>query len=142
MADIYSNKKRSQIMSKISGKETKSEILVRKFLFAHGLRYRKNDSRYPGTPDIVLPKHNTIIFINGCFWHGHDCKAGDLPDTRREFWENKISGNIERDIRNKKALEKEGWNVITIWECELKNKSDRGERLERLVGEIRKSSFD
>jgi len=108
-------------MSKISGKETKPEIQVRKFLFAQGFRYRKNDKRYPGKPDIVLPKYKTVIFIHGCFWHGHNCKRGNLPETRRIFWENKISGNIARDKRNKKELEKLGWNVEIIWQCELSN---------------------
>lgn len=97
MTDIYSKNKRSKIMSKISGKETKYEILVRKFLFEKGFRYRKNDKRLPGRPDIVLPKYKTIIFVHGCFWHGHYCKAAKLPETNKEFWENKINSNIERD---------------------------------------------
>ena len=97
MSDIFSKQKRSEIMSKISGKETKPEILVRKFLFANGYRFRKNDKRYLGKPDIVLPKYKTIIFIHGCFWHGHNCLAGKLPETRKEFWKEKINGNIERD---------------------------------------------
>ncbi len=122
MPDIFTKQKRSEIMSKISGKETKPEILVRKFLFANGFRYRKNDKRYPGKPDIVLPKYKTVIFIHGCFWHGHDCPAGKLPETRKEFWEDKIAGNITRDNRNSKELEQQGWKVIVIWQCELKNR--------------------
>ena len=118
MTDIYSKQKRSEIMSKISGKETKPEILVRKFLFAHGFRYRKNDKRYPGKPDIVLPKYKTIIFIHGCFWHGHNCPSGKLPETRKDFWKQKVNGNIERYKRNKLDLKKQGWRVITIWQCE------------------------
>jgi DNA mismatch endonuclease (patch repair protein) len=86
-------------MSKISGKETKPEILVRKFLFANGFRYRKNDKRSPGKPDIVLPKYKTVIFIHGCFWHGHNCPARKLPETRKEFWRKKIQENIDRDNR-------------------------------------------
>jgi DNA mismatch endonuclease (patch repair protein) len=132
MSDIYTKQKRSEIMSKISGKETKPEILVRKFLFAKGFRYRKNDERYPGKPDIVLPKYKTIIFINGCFWHGHNCPAGKLPETRKEFWMEKISGNIERDKRNKAKLEKQGWQVITIWQCELNNKLKFEKTMEKL----------
>jgi len=124
-------------MSKISGKETKPEIIVRKYLFAQGFRYRKNDGRYPGTPDIVLPKYNTIIFVHGCFWHGHDCKAGKLPDTRKEFWRNKISNNQQRDLQNRKKLVKDGWNILTVWECEIKNKSDRLARLEELTRQIK-----
>lgn len=137
MSDIYSKEKRSNIMSKISGKETKPEIIVRKYLFAQGFRYRKNDGRYPGTPDIVLPKYNTIIFVHGCFWHGHDCKAGKLPDTRKEFWRNKISNNQQRDLQNRKKLVKDGWNILTVWECEIKNKSDRLARLEELTRQIK-----
>ena len=97
MSDIYTRRKRSEIMSKISGKNTKLEILVRKFLFAKGFRFRINDIHYPGKPDIILPKYKTIIFIHGCFWHGHSCKRGNLPETNREFWENKISNTKKRD---------------------------------------------
>ena len=129
LTDIFPKQKRSEIMSKISGKETKPEILVRKFLFANGFRFRKNDKRYPGKPDIVLPKYKTVIFVHGCFWHGHNCPAGKLPETRKEFWKEKINGNIERDKRNKIELEKQGWKVITIWQCELKNKEVRNETL-------------
>ena len=136
MTDIYSKQKRSEIMSKISGKETKPEILVRKFLFANGFRFRKNDKRYPGKPDIVLPKYKTIIFVHGCFWHGHNCPAGKLPETRKNFWEKKITENIERDKRNKKELENLGWNVLTIWQCELKNKNIRNETMEKLTNTL------
>ena len=102
MPDIFSKSKRSDIMSKISGKETKPEILVRKYLFAHGFRYRKNVKKLPGKPDIVLPKYKTIIFVNGCFWHGHEnCKKSALPTTNTEFWKEKISANV---IRDKKSL--------------------------------------
>ena len=125
------------MMSKIRGKETKPEIRVRKFLFSKGFRYRINDKRYPGKPDIVLPKYHTIIFIHGCFWHGHEnCKAAKLPETNKEFWEKKISDNIARDRKNIGKLRNDDWNVIVIWLCEIKNKSDRGERMEQLIGEI------
>ena len=136
MADIFTKKKRSEIMSKISGKETKPEILVRKFLFANGFRYRKNDKRYPGKPDIVLPKYKTVIFVHGCFWHGHNCPAGKLPETKKEFWKNKIQGNIERDKKNKIELEKKGWRVITIWQCELKNKKIQEKTLNNLINTL------
>ena len=126
-------------MSKISGKETKPEIIVRKYLFSKGFRYLKNDNRYPGTPDIVLPKYNTVVFVHGCFWHGHNCKKGSLPETRIEFWKNKINGNKERDRKNRKALEENGWNVLTVWECEILNKGDRTERLNKLAQEIREN---
>ena len=139
MADIFSKSKRSEIMSNISGTETKPEIIVRKYLFSQGFRYLKNDKRYSGTPDVVLPKYKTVIFVHGCFWHGHDCKKGGLPETRKEFWEKKIKGNKKRDIRNRKALEEKGWNILTVWECEIINKSDCSDRLKKLVQEIRKS---
>jgi len=135
MADIYSKRKRSHIMSCITGKETKPEIIVRKYLFSQGFRYLKNDKRYPGKPDIVLPKHGTVVFVHGCFWHGHNCKKGSLPGTRREFWENKINGTKNRDIRNRKALEEKGWNVLTVWECELKSKQSE-ELLNKLAQKI------
>lgn len=123
MADIFSKAKRSEIMSKISGKETKPEILVRKYLFSKGFRYRKNDKKLAGKPDIVLPKYKTVIFIHGCFWHHHkDCPKAALPATNREFWENKISKNVERDAQNRKDLRKLGWNVIEIWQCRIKNR--------------------
>ncbi len=133
MSDIFTKQKRSEIMSKISSKETKPEILVRKFLFANGFRYRKNDKRYPGKPDIVLPKYKTVIFIHGCFWHGHHCPAGKLPETRKEFWENKISRNIQRDKENLKELENQGWKVIVIWQCELKNSEVKEATLTKLA---------
>ena len=119
-------------MSKISGKETKPEILLRKLLFTEGYRFRKNDKRFPGTPDIVLPKYKTAIFIHGCFWHGHDCQAGKLPETNREFWKNKISGTIERDKRNRTDLQNLGWSVITVWQCELKNAESRENKIAEL----------
>lgn len=137
MTDIYSKNKRSKIMSKISGKETKYEILVRKFLFEKGFRYRKNDKRLPGRPDIVLPKYKTIIFIHGCFWHGHHCKAGKLPETNKEFWENKINSNMERDKKNQYKLEKLGWKIIIIWQCKLKNKKVVTKKLKEIEEKIK-----
>ena len=136
MSDIYSQSKRSEIMSKISGKETKPEIVVRKFLFSKGFRYRKNDKRFPGKPDIVLPKYKTIIFVHGCFWHGHDCKAGKLPETQKEFWREKINDNKTRDRKKREILRSEGWKVITIWNCEIKTITDREKRLSILINEI------
>lgn len=133
MSDIFSKAKRSSIMSQVHSKETKPEIIVRKFLFKHGYRYRKNDKRYPGKPDIVLPKYKTVIFVNGCFWHGHDCPAGKLPKTRHEFWKNKITKNKIRDFRNIEKLETDGWKVIVIWQCELKNKKLIDHTLEKLI---------
>lgn len=108
-------------MSCIKGKGTKPEEFVLKYLFSQGFRYRKNDKRLPGTPDIVLPKYKTVIFVNGCFWHGHEgCKYFVWPKNNAEFWKNKIESNISRDRKKTKALEEQGWNVIMVWECELK----------------------
>lgn len=117
-------------MSGISGKETMPEILIRKFLFARGFRFKKNDKRLPGKPDVVLPKYRTVIFVHGCFWHGHECKRSKLPETRREFWENKISGNKKRDKKNIENLKQTGWYVIVVWQCEIKNKSFFESRME------------
>lgn len=122
MADTVSKEKRSEIMSHVTGKETKPEIIVRKYLFARGLRYRKNVKRLPGTPDIVFPKYKTAVFVNGCFWHGHKrCKYSHLPSTNFEYWEKKIADNIERDERKKRELEGLGYRVLIIWQCQLKS---------------------
>ena len=126
-------------MSNISGKETKPEILVRKFLFSKGFRFRKNDSRYLGEPDIVLPKYKTVVFIHGCFWHGHKgCKRSKLPETNVYFWKNKVSANIERDKKNRSELEKQGWVVLTIWQCKLRNEKLRNQTLNKLIGILNK----
>ncbi len=121
--DVHDKKTRSYNMSRIKGKNTKPEEIVRKYLFSKGFRYRKNDKKLPGTPDIVLPKYKTVIFVNGCFWHGHkDCRYFVVPKTNTDFWLNKINTNIERDKRKQEALKELGWNVIVVWECELKTK--------------------
>ncbi|PZF73938.1 very short patch repair endonuclease [Taibaiella soli] len=137
MSDIYSQEKRSQIMGNISGKDTHPEVLVRKYLFAHGFRYRKNVKELPGKPDIVLSKFKTIILVHGCFWHGHTCKGGRLPKTRTEFWREKILKNKERDIKNKKDLQSLGWRVIVIWQCELSSATKRETYLTDLLNLIR-----
>ncbi len=123
LVDIFSRNKRIEIMSKIRGKETSSEIIVRKFLFSKGFRFRKNVKTLPGTPDIVLPKFNTVVFIHGCFWHGHkNCIKAQLPETRKQFWEKKITGNVNRDRKNIRQLKKAGWDVIVLWQCRLGKK--------------------
>jgi len=108
-------------MSRIKGKNTKPEMLVRKFLHANGFRYRLHDKKLPGKPDIVLPKYKTVIFVHGCFWHGHEgCKYYVVPKTKTEWWLNKINGNKANDLKAFDALKKEGWRVIEVWECDLK----------------------
>ena len=108
-------------MSRIHSKNTKPEELVRKFLFSQGFRYRKNDAKLPGKPDIVLPKYKAVIFVNGCFWHGHEgCRYFVWPKNNAEFWKEKITGNIQRDKHNHQLLANQGWRVIEIWECQLK----------------------
>ena len=134
--DIYQKQKRSDIMSRISGKETKPEVTVRKFLFSKGFRFRKNVKDLAGKPDIVLPKYKTVIFIHGCFWHGHTCKRGMLPETNFDFWKTKIYGNIERDKRDVIELENQGWKVIVIWQCEIKNVELRNKRFAKLLSEV------
>jgi DNA mismatch endonuclease (patch repair protein) len=119
VADKLTVEERSMLMSKIKNKGTSIEVLVRKRLFNMGFRYRLNVSSLPGKPDIVLKKYNSVIFVNGCYWHGHDCKDGHLPKSNIEFWKDKIDKNIERDKLNCKLLQDTGWNVIIIWECEL-----------------------
>ena len=119
-------------MSCIHGKDTKPEEIVRKYLFSKGFRYRKNDKKLPGSPDVVLPKYRTVIFVNGCFWHGHDgCRYFIWPKNNAEFWHHKIETNIERDARKKKQLEDAGWNVIVVWECQLRPEK-RDKTLEEL----------
>jgi len=123
MADVHDKATRSYNMSRIKGKDTQPEMLVRRFLFANGFRYRLNVKSLPGKPDIVLPKYKTVIFINGCFWHGHKgCRYFVLPKTRTEWWLQKIKDTQKRDKEAEMALQVSGWKVITIWECELKNK--------------------
>ena len=124
-------------MSHVRGKDTKPEVMVRKFLFAQGFRYRLYRKDLPGKPDIVLPKYNTVIFINGCFWHGHSgCKYATIPEANHDFWLAKISGNIERDKSNYAKLYELGWKVIEIWQCELKPKF-REQTLNNLLTELR-----
>lgn len=135
--DVHDKKTRSYNMSCIKGKNTKPEEIVRKYLFSQGFRYRKNDKKLPGKPDIVLPKYKTVIFVNGCFWHKHDgCRYFVWPKSNAEFWKNKIESNLERDKRQYNELQELGWHIIVVWECQLKN-NQKQETLERLVAEIK-----
>ncbi len=121
MADVHNEKTRSYNMSKISGINTKPEIIVRKYLHSKGLRYVLYNRNLPGKPDLVFPKYKTIIFINGCFWHGHEgCRYYSIPKTRTEWWKNKIDATIKRDKKIIQELKEHGWKILTIWECELK----------------------
>lgn len=140
--DVHSKEVRSYNMSMIKGKDTKPEELVRKFLFSKGLRYRKNVKRLSGSPDIVLTKYKTAIFVNGCFWHGHkNCKYFVMPKSNTDFWKEKISKNIERDSLTYHKLSELGWNVIVVWECELK-KDKRENTLEYLYYNILRNIKD
>lgn len=130
-------------MSRIKNKGTKPEIMLRKALFARGFRYRVNVKSLPGKPDIVLPRYKTVIFVHGCFWHGHSgCKYAYTPKSNTEFWINKISTNQERDVITKHKLEESGWKVIIVWECELIHGKNFGGLIERLSMDIRLQNHD
>ena len=137
MADVHSPEIRSYNMSRIRNKDTKPEEIVRKYLFAQGFRYRKNDKKLPGKPDIVLPKYKTVIFVNGCFWHKHEgCKYFVWPKNNEAFWRNKINGNVAHDDKVYQELREMGWNILIIWECELKP-SVRDNTLKNVVNCLR-----
>ena len=123
-------------MASISGKETKPEISVRSFLFGQGFRFRKNVKTLTGKPDIVLSKYLTIVFVHGCFWHGHNCKRATIPTLHIKFWKSKIQNNIDRDKKVKGELKKAGWRVLTIWGCELKNKKQFENTMEKLTHKL------
>lgn len=137
MADVKTPEQRSRNMAAIKGKDTKPEIIVRKYLFSRGLRFRVQVKKLPGNPDIVLPKYKTVIFVNGCFWHGHEgCKYFRLPKSNVEFWKEKIERNIERDRESMQALLDLRWKVIRVWECELRNKANREVTLNKIYNSI------
>lgn len=137
MVDIFSKKKRSQIMAAVRNKNTKPEVCVRKALFGKGYRYKVNDKTLPGSPDIVLPKYNTAIFVHGCFWHGHkNCIRASKPKSNIDFWESKIQNNIDHDKFVKRELNQLGWIVITIWGCELKNQKIFNRTINKLITKL------
>lgn len=139
MADNHTKEVRSRNMSHIRSTDTKPEEKVRKYLFSKGFRYRKNVRELPGKPDVVLAKYHTVIFVNGCFWHKHDCSRFVWPSSNQEYWIPKINGNVERDIRNYQILREQGWNVVIVWECELK-KNVFEDTMQRVELEIKRGT--
>ncbi len=132
MSDVHDNETRSFNMSRIRSKDTKPEMLVRKFLFSKGLRYRLHDKSLPGKPDLVFPKYKTALFVNGCFWHGHEgCKYFVVPKTRTKWWLEKIKKNVQNDDKNIFKLYQLGWSSLIVWECELKKKD-----VKKTLGEL------
>ena len=117
--DVHSPAQRSFNMSKIRGKDTRPEMVVRRWLWANGYRYRLHRKDLPGRPDIVLSKYHAIIFVHGCFWHRHGCKYSTFPSTRQNFWQTKFEGNVQRDKDNQARLTSQGWRVFVLWECEI-----------------------
>lgn len=136
VADNHSKEVRSMNMSHIRSTDSKPEEIVRKYLFSQGFRYRKNVRKLQGCPDIVLAKYRTVIFVNGCFWHRHNCPRFVWPSSNQDYWKPKIQRNVERDCKNQRALQNLGWNVLVVWECELK-RAVREKRLNELVNEIK-----
>ena len=132
MADVHSKETRSYNMSRIKGKNTKPEIILRSSLFKQGFRFKIHEKSLPGKPDIVLPKYKTAIFVHGCFWHYHkDCKEGRIPSTNSKFWKEKLEKNIANDEEHIKTLKSNGWNVIVVWECEIEKQLMK--TLERII---------
>ena len=135
MSDRISAEHRSWNMSRIKGKDTKIEVVVRQYLFSKGFRFRKNDKRFTGKPDVVLPKYKTVIFVNGCFWHMHEgCPQARLPKTNTQFWKDKLEKNVLNDKKHVTELQQNGWKVITVWECELEKNFEP--TMERIITEI------
>ncbi|WP_183097108.1 very short patch repair endonuclease [Mesorhizobium sp. YM1C-6-2] len=136
MADTLTSERRSWNMSRIRGRDTAPEMLLRSLLHRAGFRFRLHARQLPGRPDVVLPRYRTAIFVHGCFWHRHPgCRNATTPTTRREFWQEKFDGNVSRDARNRIALEAAGWTVLTVWECKLK--ADAESVVRRLTNELR-----
>lgn len=133
MADRISPEQRSRNMSRVKGRDTKPELLVRSIVHGLGYRFRLHSKKLPGRPDVVLPRHRKVIFVHGCFWHGHPgCRRAARPSTNREFWDKKIEGNIARDAANIEALSAAGWKVLVVWQCAMKER----ERLEKTLSEF------
>jgi len=132
MPDVLTKEQRKYCMSRIRGKDTKPEIVVRRLVHSLGYRYRLHVRKLHGCPDIVLARHRKVIFVHGCFWHMHRCKYGRvIPKTNKKFWKTKRQGNVERDKRNLRKLRREGWKVLVIWECQIRN-------TEKLINKLKK----
>jgi DNA mismatch endonuclease (patch repair protein) len=134
MVDQLTVEQRSALMARIRGKDTKPELVVRKILHAMGLRFRLHRKDLPGTPDVVLPGKRKIIFVHGCYWHGHRCSAGRLPKSRVGFWSTKVTDNQRRDARTIRALRRSGWSVLVVWQCQTGSTSTLEKRLRRFLG--------
>lgn len=132
MTDVFSPRKRSEVMRRIRSKDTKPEMLIRRALHRLGFRYRLHDTRLPGRPDIVLPRFRVAIQVRGCFWHTHTCPDGHVPKSRRAYWRTKLAANRARDRENDRKLRQMGWKVIVVWECRLKD----GQRFSRTLGSL------
>lgn len=137
--DVHSAETRSFNMSRISGKDTLPEMMVRKWLWANGYRYRLHRKDLPGKPDIVLTAYNAVVFVHGCFWHRHGCRMTTTPESRRGFWLDKFRENVERDKRNIEALLKEGWRVMVVWECTLRNKTANPDLFSKQISDFLRS---
>lgn len=142
MADILTREKRSWNMSRIKGKDTKPELLLRKLLHRRGFRFRLHDKKLAGKPDIVLPRYRTVIFVNGCFWHRHPgCRYAYTPKSRQEFWSSKFEATVKRDKEKEERLKTEGWEVIVVWECELKKNADKmADKISLMIKKKKESS--
>lgn len=125
--DVFTKEKRSEVMSRIRGKDTKLEVRIRSELFRKGFRFRKNDKRYPGKPDIVFPKYKAVVFINGCFWHYHECELFKMPSTRKKWWEKKLNRNRSKDHEALDAIKQEGLRALVVWECAIRGKGKNKE---------------
>lgn len=139
--DTISKEQRSRTMSRIRSKDTKPEMLVRRFLYANGFRYRVNVKTLPGTPDIVLKKYRTVIFIHGCFWHSHECQKGRMPQSNMLFWQQKLERNKQRDTEVREKLRLLGWKTMVVWECQLKPKV-RQQTLHEVTYLLNKANLD
>ena len=136
-ADIFSEEQRSYVMSRVASKNTKPELVVRSYLHRKGFRFRIHSRQLPGNPDMVLPKHRTVILIHGCFWHRHqDCSRTTMPSSRVDFWRDKFEKNVSRDQKNQALLKQEDWRVLVVWECEISTHAKRDGRLPLLVQQI------